>query len=303
MPSFVPTVQRQLDLFPSAQSAWQLALAALERFEINSARAQIASAAQASDERTSFREMAAAVDWLEAMGLSETSGVEALCAALWDTPEWERAGELAPGAAGKVLDALARRIVACSRGAELNCAARARAHLLLGAFDAARRALDGVSASARFDARTWAARADVWAQEGHPDARVCYGRALALDPRAVEPRWFVDVALRERFEQLCRASGFERAREQVLAEAWLARELELPEDEPEFGLEVRRRRVELESRDDAKTPNERLFALLLAEDLACGADIERRERMQALDAGLFARVLERRRQDQAQRRI
>jgi hypothetical protein len=39
-----------------------------------------------------------------------------------------------------------------------------------------------------------------------------------------------------------------------------------------------------------------------SQDATC-ADAERRERMQELDAALFARVLERRRQDQAQRRI
>lgn len=296
------TTQRQLDLFPSAQSVWQLALAALERFEISAARVQIAAAAKASDERRSFREVTEAVDWLEAMSLSETSDADELCAALWDTPEWERAGELAPGAARKVLDVLARRIVACSRTTPVAEATLARAHLLLGAFDAARRALEGSNAAKCFNARLSAAQADLWSHDSHADARSCYGRALALDPRAVEPNWFVDAALRSRFERLCDASGFELAREQLLVEGWLACELELPEEEPEFGLEMRRRRVELDPRADAKPASARLFALLLAEDLSNGANIERREQMQELDAALFARVLERRRQDQTKRR-
>lgn len=306
------TAQRQLDLFPSAQSAWQLALAALERFEIRAARVQIAAAAQASDERESFREMAATVDWLEAMGLNETSAPEDLKAALWDAPEWSRAGELSPGAARKVLDVLARRLGVCSRTARVDAASLARAQLLLGASDAARRALDrslatqplGAAALQRFDARLWAARADVWSHEGHEDARLGYGRALALDPAAVEPGWIADAALRELFEQLMEQHGLARARGRVLAEAWLARRLELPACEPEFGDELSRRRADVERSVAAAGRDERLFALLLAEDLAFeGGAPERRERMQELDAALFARVLERCRQDQAQRRI
>lgn len=304
--------QRQLNLFPSAQSSWQLALAALERFEIAAARAQLTAAAQASDERPSFREMTSAVDWLDVLGLSETSDAQALGAALWDTPEWERAGELAPGAARKVLDVLARRIVACSRTEQVDMVNLARAHLLLGASDAARRALDralaaqplGASASQRFDARLWTARADVWSHEGHDDARLGYGRALALDPAALEPGWIADAALRELFEQLIAQRGLACARGRVLAEAWLARALELPAGEPEFGDELSRRRMDVERDAAREGREERLFALLLAEDVAFeGGDSERRERMQELDAALFARVLTRRRQDEAQRRI
>lgn len=306
------TTQRQLNLFPNAQSAWQPALAALERFEISAARAQIAAAAQASDARESFREIAASVDWLEAAGLSETSGPEALCAALWDAPEWSRAGELSPGATRKVLDVLAQRIVACSRTTPVAAATLTRAHLLLGASDAARRALDralaaqplGAATSQRFDARLWAARADVWSREGHDDARLGYGRALALDPTALEPRWIADAALRELFEQLIAQQGLARARGRLLAEAWLARVLELPAREPEFGDELRRRRAEVEREVAAAGREVRLFALLLAEDLALDDSApERRERMQELDNELFARVLERRRQDQVRGRI
>jgi hypothetical protein len=308
----VSTAQRQLDLFPSAQSAWQLALAALERFEIGAARAQIAAAAQASDQRESFREIEAAVDWLEAMGLSEASAPAALSAALWDAPEWSRAGELSPGATRKVLDVLARRLGVCSRTAQVDAASLARAQLLLGASDAARRALDralaaqplGAAASQRFDARLWAARADVWSREGHEDARLGYGRALALDPTALEPGWIADAALRELFEQLSAQHGLARARGRLLAEAWLARVLELPACEPEFGDELRRRRADVERGVIDAGREERCFALLLAEDVASDSGApERRERMQELDAPLFARVLERRRQDQAQRRI
>lgn len=304
--SAVPSQQRQLDLFPSAQSAWQKALDALERFEIREARVQIAAAAQSSDERESFREMAAAVDWLEAMGLSEAS------AALWDAPEWSRAGELASGAARKVLDVLARRLSACSRTAQVDGASLARAQLVLGANDAARRALDraltaqppGAAALQRFDARLWAARADVWSRDDHEDARLGYGRALALDPTAVEPGWIADEALRGLFEQLIAQHGLARARGRVLAEAWLARVLELPAREHEFGDELRRRRAELERGAAAAGRDERCFALLLAEDLAFDdGDPERRERMQALDEATFTLVLERRRRDEAQRRL
>ncbi len=303
---------RQLDLFPSAQSAWQKALDALERFEIASAREQIAAAAQASDERESFREMVAAVDWLEAMGLSETSAPEALSTALWEAPEWSRAGALAHGAACKVLDVLARRLVASSRTAHVAAAGLARAHLLLGANDAARRSLDrefddqlrGAGAGLRFEARAWAARADVWSREGHEDARLGYGRALALDPTAVEPAWICDTALRESLERLTAPHGLERARCLLLVEAWLAREIELPRREPEFGHELRRRRAELERLTNSVGRDERRFALLLAEDLAFDeGDMARRELMQELDAATFARVLERRRRDEAQRRL
>lgn len=293
---------RQLDLFPSAQSAWQDALDALERFEIGAARRLISGAAAASDERESFRSMVAAVDWLEAMGLTEASAPAELSAALWDVPEWSRAGELAPGAARKVLDVLARRLVACSRTMSVESAALARAHLLLGAVDAARRALDAAGSQQRWDARFWSARADVWAREGHEDARLSYGRALALDPAAVELEWIADTALRESFEKLVEQYGFALARERLLVETWLARRVDLPQAESEFGIELNRRRSALESRASDSGAVARRFALLLAEDLAFDdRATERRELMQALDGPLFSRVLDRRRRDESQR--
>lgn len=274
----------------------------LERFEISAARRQITAAAAASDERESFRSMAAAVDWIDAMGLNRSSSAAELSTALWDVPEWSRAGELSPGAARRVLDVLARRVVACSRARTVDPAALARAHLLLGANDAARRALDATGPELRFDARVWSARADVWAREGHEDARLAYGRALALDPSSVELEWIADIALRESLEKLVEEHGLAVARGLALSEAWLVRRVDLPSAEPEFGAELRRRGSLLDTHSNDAQYAARRFALLLAEDLACddGAT-DRRERMQALDGPLFARVLERRRRDEAGR--
>lgn len=241
---------------------------------------------------------ARSAEWVRAHVVDRGSRAD-LAQAFARIPVIAETSGLDPAAARFLDEVVARRALRMLAAEELHLAGprdvtRGELHLACGEFAAAHTALRALTPADR-DARpqTWAALGDAcWLLRDFDAVHECYVRALLLDARQLHQCRMRHEGLRDLLADLIRLFGLFAARERLLAEAWIQRELRIV---PGRGLLDADRLDALDAQSaqpaDEAARARRFSFLLFIDRTRDDGELQRREEMQALDPDLFARFV------------
>lgn len=293
---------RQHSLFPDSYEVQDAALAALDEGDFERALALVSAARERDPGLVGLDMLASALTWSAGVLGGRRSDPDRLAEAWRALPEGRRRGALRGDSAAFIDQSLARQALrARPPGPFLDAGETVHLgalHLVLGRAAAARELLLETLA------RGHRARADLWGTLGDActlaerpeEASACYARALVIAASDVDLHRLRDERLMALFRALREGHPDSVARELLLPEAWLAGALEIPPGNGGIDAALARELLAATA-DPGPSPERRLrrFSLLLYRDRSREpgeANVDEREEMAELDAGLFGRFME-----------
>ncbi len=291
----------QATLFPDEVELRGEAQDALEQLDVEGARHALERASSVGTGGAVAEELSQALEWIEACGLGPGSDVDVMVEGFLATGEAARSGLLRRGSALRVDEVLARMLVRAA-GVRVPFVGTRRLpvgapHLVLGRLESARVALQqAIAQGGELRADVWGYLADVrWREADAEEAALLFGRALLLDPEAVDLERLLRPDVLELLDELTRAHGSASARERLLVEGWLRRLVRIPDGDPWFLAHSATLRNRLEAlTHQNERARLRRFGFLLFEDRVrhrADPDPDLRLAMDELECDLCRRVV------------